>query len=874
MKKIAVFLVILVSSHYYAQTVGIIGTFNNWSSDVNMTTADTINWTLNYTFSANEQVKFRQNASWTVNWGSASFPSGVGVQDGADIPVSPGTYSITFNSSTGEYNFQADSIIPSPSNINPSNRQLVLQGFWWDYYNSAYPNGWANYLTELAPRLKSLGIDAVWIPPTIKNTGTNSVGYAPFDHYDLGDKWQKGSTKTRMGDKDEVLRMMAVFKANGIDVIQDVVLNHIVGAGSQTGNGGQDPQAMDDGETNKFKNFRYSCYATPGSNETTGNYLARQGRFPKNWQNFYPNPSNPCCTNELNTPYWGPDISFEGNAIGASSNATYNPSQTPDYMRNGMRNWIVWYKKQMGWDGLRLDAVKHFPPSVAEDLLWNLQNNASWASGTDQLFAVGEWVGGINEMDSWCNQVQNRSGTFDFSLRGNLWNIVAGNGNYDLATLPGSQQLNRQRTVPFVNNHDTFRPQLNSQGNYIGWNSALGTQVEPNDGRNSMAHAIALSLDGAPQIFFEDLFNIGYNGNRFTHDPKVDSTLPTRSDIENLIWCHQNLRFKEGAYLVRSQANDVLVIERQGKALIGVTDSWTQWQNINGVQTSWADGTILVDYSQANGSSQRVVYGGGKVDISIPPCDGTANLGRRGYAVWAPQGITDNYQRPSKNITQEWEMADDLGDKHLNSLEQGGALPDSSLDCRVVGKIYAKSGTQIKLDIFTVDTNSFVTCILVDKECLTIDSLTGTGSFTFIDTAAYDGWHTIKIRNASDTQPGQKCWVKATYRAPELVLTNEVKNKCACVAASIVEIEENDYTSLSIYPNPVKDLLNLEWDTQLVMNPQIDIYDLTGNLLLTKNVSSNLGVETINIAHLENGTFVLVFSSEFAKLNTKLFVKM
>ena len=27
-----------------------------------------------------------------------------------------------------------------------------------------------------------------------KNTGTNSVGYSPFDHYDLGDKYQKELT--------------------------------------------------------------------------------------------------------------------------------------------------------------------------------------------------------------------------------------------------------------------------------------------------------------------------------------------------------------------------------------------------------------------------------------------------------------------------------------------------------------------------------------------------------------------------------------------------------------------------------------------------------------------------------------------------------
>ena len=246
MKKIIAFLIFLQSSLLvFGQAVSIIGTFTNWTSDVNMNSTDNTNWTLTYTFNATEQVKFRQNASWTVNWGNSGFPSGTGIQDGPNVQVPAGEYNITFNSSTGAYNFESTNPNP-PSNVNPTNRQLVLQCFWWDYWNNNYQNGWANYLTELAPRLKSLGIDAVWIPPTIKNTGTNSVGYAPFDHYDLGDKWQKGSVKTRLGDKDELLRMMAVFKANGIDVIQDVVLNHIAGAGSQTGSGCQDPAAMDD----------------------------------------------------------------------------------------------------------------------------------------------------------------------------------------------------------------------------------------------------------------------------------------------------------------------------------------------------------------------------------------------------------------------------------------------------------------------------------------------------------------------------------------------------------------------------------------------------------------------------------------------------
>ena len=153
-----------------------------------------------------------------------------------------------------------------------------------------------------------------------------------------------------------------------------------------------------------------------------------------------------------------------------------------------------------------------------------------------------------------------------------------------------------------------------------------------------------MAVDGSPQVFFEDLFDIGYNGNRYNHNPKVASTLPVRSDIANLIWCHQNLRFKEGAYNVRWQAADALVIERSGKALIAVNDQWSTWQNLTAVQTNWPDGTVLTDYS-GSVTSTRTVYGGGKVDISIPPCNGTAPAGRKGCSVWAPSGITANYAR-------------------------------------------------------------------------------------------------------------------------------------------------------------------------------------------------------------------------------------
>lgn len=754
-------------------------------------------------------------------------------------------------------------VLPAAAQVNPTNRQLVLQAFWWDYWNSNYPNGWANYLTEMAPRFKELGVDAIWIPPTIKNQGQNGVGYAPFDHYDLGDKYQKGFLKTRVGDKDELLRMIAVMKANGIDVIQDIVLNHATGAGSAFGSGGQDPTAVDDGSTQRYKNFRYVSYGTPARNETAANYLSRAGRFPKNWQNFYPNPSNICCTNPINSVWWGPDISYEANAFGLSSNAIYNPAQYTEYMRTEMRNWLIWNKKQMGWDGVRLDAVKHFPNYITEDYLWNLQFGSLWASGGADMFAVGEWVGGAGELDAWAAAVQDRAGTFDFALRNALTGIISGNGNFDLGTVPNFQQQNRGRTVPFVNNHDTFRPQLSTAGNYTGWNTSqqLGPHIEPNDGRLSVVYAIALAVDGAPQIFYEDLFNIGYLGNRFSHQPTVDSTLPTRSDLENLLWCHQNLRFKEGAYLVRWQAGDALVIERSAKALVAINDHWSNWQNLTGVPTSWPDGTVLADYSGAT-TTTRTVYGGGLVDIAIPPCNGTAPQGRRGYSVWAPQGITTNYNRPAKRITQEWEMDDDLGDRDARGLQQGGRTPNNSTECRVVGRVFAAAGEEIALELYPSDSLRSLTLVLLDKDCLPLDSVSGAGALTLSYQPSQSGWYTMRIRNTSASQPGQKCWVKATYQAPAVVQTNVPKQKCACVSGLYTSVEEGAarMEAVSVFPNPAQDRLYLA-SQAAVQWTSYQVLDMQGREIMRGALDPAQTEQELAIDGLPTGMYLLRISS-------------
>ncbi len=89
--------------------VGVIGpaTPNGWGGpDVDLTK----NPTNPYKFSrvltlVDGELKFRADDDWGVNWGASTFPSGIGVQNGANIPIQGGTYFVTLNSLTGEYRF-------------------------------------------------------------------------------------------------------------------------------------------------------------------------------------------------------------------------------------------------------------------------------------------------------------------------------------------------------------------------------------------------------------------------------------------------------------------------------------------------------------------------------------------------------------------------------------------------------------------------------------------------------------------------------------------------------------------------------------------------------------------------------------------------
>ncbi len=129
MKKtllLTLFFSLLISGGLYSQcgNIGLVGEFSGWGNEEDlMMTQNPGNpdiWIATIVLDVNSnqydpqdiiEVKFRENNEWSVNWGSADFPAGIGHQDGPNIPVpidleaEKTVYQVIFNCSTGEYSF-------------------------------------------------------------------------------------------------------------------------------------------------------------------------------------------------------------------------------------------------------------------------------------------------------------------------------------------------------------------------------------------------------------------------------------------------------------------------------------------------------------------------------------------------------------------------------------------------------------------------------------------------------------------------------------------------------------------------------------------------------------------------------------------------
>jgi alpha-amylase len=591
---------------------------------------------------------------------------------------------------------------------NPWNGKAVLEAFWWNVDDATYHYDWYTYLAKLAPRLAAFGFDGIWTPPPCKDTNSQYMGYTPFDYYDLGQKNQSWGLGTRFGTQDAFLRLIAVAHANGLEVYPDIVLDHC-------GGGSPDPASPFTGSGTIDTNIHPVGFAGPGT-----------GRWPRNWLDFHMNPAHWNGVGDWVSSNGGPDFCYQGRC---SDSGNGDPNCAA---RQNARAWFTWFVRQTGVDGFRFDDVKGFPPEVVEDLLYNAMGDRR------DFFCVGEYVtSNFADIDSWAQGTSDRSGAFDYPLRFELGNLVSTNGFYDVGHLPSVQQQDRFKTVPFVNNHDNM-------------DSQVGTYIDPDNPRTQLAYAFAITVDGSPQFFYPDLFT------NWAASPSA-AALTTRPWMLNLLWCHQKLAFKSGAYFVRYQGSQqLLILERGARAIVAINNDGSAWHDA-WISTAFPPNTQLHDYSGSR-SDDIWTNQDAWVQIAVPPLS---------YSVWGPAGVTGGFNPTPVRTLQQFEMDDDLGDSSAGSPGYGGKIIPGAY--RSAGSIWPVVGSSVNLFIYSDTPQQLDLQVLITGSppvLMASGTSTPTVPFTASFNVAQEGFHLIQAKLSTIGAAPVRIYVKVDYIGP------------------------------------------------------------------------------------------------------------
>lgn len=272
---------------------------------------------------------------------------------------------------------------------------VLMQAFYWDA-PSTPEHPWWDEIASRSSELAKAGFTALWYPPALKGaSGALSDGYDPFDDYDLGSKYQRGTFATHWGTSEELRRAVSIARANGLDVYEDLVL------------------AQRDGDNGDFR------YIYPTALAPTG------GRFEKTVADFTKVSSG--FGRQLN--YANPDT------------------------RQKLEEAGDWEVRALGAQGARIDFAIGVPADFLSDYLgfgalagkfvvaeyWN-----------EDPVVLENYVGAT---------MKGRVHAFDFPLWGRLKDMANSNGLFDMRVLATAGLVSRDpgHAVTFVENHDTDR---------------------------------------------------------------------------------------------------------------------------------------------------------------------------------------------------------------------------------------------------------------------------------------------------------------------------------------------------------------------------------------------------------------------------------
>jgi alpha-amylase len=377
------------------------------------------------------------------------------------------------------------------ANVEAADNGTMMQYFHW--YVSGDGQHW-NRTAQEVDDLAAKGITALWLPPAYKGGSVYDVGYGVYDFFDLGEFDQKGTVRTKYGNKQQYLKAIRAAHANGMQVYGDVVLNH-KGSADQT----EWVEAVRVARNNR--NYEYggntwiqawTKFDFPGRGNQYSSFKWRWYHFDAvDWaQNF---------GESSIFKFRGDGKGFDWEVDTENQNYDYLMYADIDFqhpeVRGELKWWGEWYTNETQVDGFRIDAVKH----IQFDFFNEWLDHVRWKTGKD-LFAVGEyWHNDVGRLHNYIDKTGDRMSLFDVPLQKNFYEASKGGGYYDMRNLMNNTLMQQRpwKAVTFVANHDTQPLQ------------ALERPVE--DWFRPLAYAFILTRsEGYPNVFYADYYGADY----------------------------------------------------------------------------------------------------------------------------------------------------------------------------------------------------------------------------------------------------------------------------------------------------------------------------------------------------------------------------
>lgn len=564
-----------------------------------------------------------------------------------------------------------------------------------------------------------------------------------------------------------------------------------------------------------FTNPSWSCSTISSTDEANTNWTASRG--PK-----------PCGTYDT-----GED--FDGGR---------DLDHTNIETRDGIKTYLTKLKEQ-GFEGWRWDMTKGFSASYVGE----------YNTSSTPYFSVGEfWDGDATKLKNWVDGTGKKSTTFDFSqyysmqegLNGNYAKFGSGNTMAGLVGVYGYSDY----AVTFVDNHDTFVKFGAPEGNNI-----------------MKGYAYILTHPGIPCVFIAHYYGGSYKKDNQTriyssYKEQIDPIMAVRKANQIDAWSSIQVATTSGVYAayIKKRYEDV-------SASVAVKIGTGSW-------SPEGSGWIL----SSSGTNYAVWS---KVQIVVPPTlsssPGTYQLGQKltmsALADYSIRFTTDGSEPTTSSTLYIGEITLPEG---TTTYKVASFL--NNVKSAVVTNSYTAIPKASSIIVRFKAPNSWTACkIYVWEGQGAATALAGVWPGTVIQKDT-DGFYAYTISNHTSFSVGivfnNATGANATEQTIDLSANSSIcwqaigshKYAAEVVNCPVTSIDTHFDNQISIYPNPISDVLNINTTEQL---RRIRLFDNLGRIYQLNARNDN----AFDISSIKAGMYYLQIETVTARKETHKILK-